>query len=341
MKRNLSEDDVIRIARSIFHTHEETNLGFADDAGLMMVGDQKLIISTDSVVEGVHIPVDSAPETYAWRLSCRALSDIAAMGGTPCWCTLNIKFNASMNKTWIRAFYRELDMILTAHNVSLVGGDTVCDHEDKLALSMTVIGKANTLMKRSQGYEGERLYVSGTIGDAFLGYKILMNALGCNAKADREYLLDAYLRPSPQVKLGMHLSQLSSCAIDVSDGLIMDASKLAQTSRLMAYINLEDIPLSQAAMNVLKGYRPTDRAKLLLEMITWGDDYQLLFSLPVTNSLDVLDLAAQTQCSLTKIGHLAAFHGDLSEGTHADFVRVFDKKGAAISMKTLGFQHAA
>lgn len=341
MKRNLSEDDILRIARSVFHAQNEQSLGFADDASVIAIHNERLVISTDSVVEGVHIPVDSDPAVYARRLTCRALSDIAAMGGTPAWCLLNLKFNASINKTWIRSFYRELDILMRFYRVDFIGGDTVCDPDEKLAMSMTVVGRADSLMKRSQGYEGERLYVSGTIGDAFLGYKILMNAIGCSSKSDREYLLNSYLQPNPRVDLGHQLSRLSACAIDISDGLLMDAAKLAQSSRLLAYINLDMIPLSEAAVNILSGYRPLDRTKMLLDMITWGDDYQLLFSLPATSSLDLNDLATLTNTTFTKIGHLAAIHGEISDGDAKDFVKLFDKKGATVPLKNIGHIHAA
>lgn len=340
LKPNLTENIITKIAKSVFHNHAP-NVRFTHDQGFLALEHSHCIAINDAIIEGEQIPIDSLPEHYAWKLISRAFNSLSAMGGIPQGCAVNIKINNKVNKTWIRSFFKELDLLLHTHHVTLLAGSTLYEEASKISMSITVLGAAHKIMKHSNGYDGDRIYCSGYIGDAYLGHQIYMNTLVCSSKEDKAYFLKSYLQPTSHVMLGQKLSEYTNCAINISTGLIPDVAKLAHYSRLMAFVSLENIPLSQAAQDLLKNYKPKERNKMLSQMITHSHDCQILFSASISREYEIVDIANELQLPLTSIGHLTAYQDSCVNGEEKNFVRIFDKKGEEVSLSRSSHSDAA
>jgi thiamine-monophosphate kinase len=226
-----------------------------------------LTITTDTIVESVHFLSDDSPEDIAWKLVAVNLSDLAAKGAVPQAVLLNYPCG---DDEWDRAFLKGFGDALTAYGCALLGGDTVSLPVRALrVLSLTAIGSDAGAVARSGAKASDGLWVTGTIGDAGAGLKF---ARGIDGPAD---LLAAYRRPTPLIAEGRALAPLVHAMMDVSDGLLIDAQRMAQASGLAVSIDVAEIPLS-ASYRAYVG----DDQWARIEAATAGDDYQLLFAAP-------------------------------------------------------------
>lgn len=234
-----------------------------DDAATL--GD--LVLTTDTLVEGVHFLSTDPAGDVAWKLLAVNLSDLAAKGAVPEGVLLNLPLGED---GWDRAFLAGLATALAAFDTRLIGGDTVSlPTGAPRVLTCTAIGRSARAPARSGAQPGDRLWVTGTIGDAGPG---LAAARG---EIDSPVLRDAYRRPRPRLAEGRTLGPVVTAMADISDGLLIDSARMAAASGLAVTIRLEVVPLSDAYV-ATKG---ADRAARLAA-VTAGDDYQLLFALP-------------------------------------------------------------
>ena len=247
--------------------------GLVDDTALLDAS--PLVVTTDTLVEGVHfLPTDPA-EDVAWKLVATNLSDLAAKGATPEGILLNYPLGGD---AWDRAFLVGLAEVLTAFDTRIIGGDTVTlPPSAPRILTVTAFGSDAAAPARSGAREGDALYVTGTIGDAGAGLAI---ALGADGPSE---LLAAYRRPQPRLADGRILAPHVYAMMDVSDGLLIDASRMALASGLAVTIDLADVPLSDA-------YRAFSGDRLAAA--TAGDDYQLLFAAPEAFVTDATRIGA-------------------------------------------------
>lgn len=258
-----AELDFIEALRA-FATHPAAR-GLTDDAAVPEIGGAKLILTHDSLVEGVHYLHSDPPESVAWKLLAVNLSDLAAKGGIPR--GVMMSYTLSGDKDWDARFADGLCEALAHFGVPLLGGDTVS--APARILGLTLIGEASgPVPARSGAHPGDALFVTGTIGDAGLGLEIAQSL-----KSDKAELLAAYRTPHPQLGAGAVLASVVTAMMDVSDGLLIDASRLAAASRLCAAIDLDSVPLSDA----FRAHSGETRAARL-RAATAGDDYQLLFT---------------------------------------------------------------
>lgn len=244
--------------------------GLRDDAARL----GGLVLTTDTLVEGVHFLSHDPAEDVAWKLLAVNFSDLAAKAAVPEGVMLNYPLSGG---AWDAAFLAGFDAALKALGGALLGGDTVSlPPGAPRVLSLTAIGRAEAPPLRTAARAGDALYVTGTIGDAGAGLRIAQGAPGPAA------LLAAYRRPQPRLAEGQALGAMAHAMMDVSDGLLIDAARLAVASGLAAEIALEAVPLSAA----YRAFAGDDRAALLVAA-TAGDDYQLLFAAPPTAPLPV------------------------------------------------------
>ncbi len=228
--------------------------GLADDTAQLDVTTGTLILTSDTMVESVHYRPHDPPQSVGWRLAAVNLSDLAAKGATPLACLLN--YSLSGDADWDRAFIDGLNQALTRYAMPLIGGDTVAMPAGApRSLTLTAIGTAPTKVPlRTGARPGDTLWVTGTIGGAAFG-------------ADGEPRdLARYLHPVPRVAEGQALAPLATAMMDVSDGLLIDAQRLATASGIALAIDLDAVPLA------LPGP--------VLDAACAGDDYELLFTLP-------------------------------------------------------------
>lgn len=328
-------------------------LGLRDDAARLGA----LVLTTDTLVEGVHYLATDPPEDVAWKLVATNLSDLAAKGAMPVGVLLNYPLRAhppvppplpspaeagtqsravvgegqsvvssasatgarpspgrgaevEQEGSWDAAFLDGFAHALTTFAAPLLGGDTVSlpAHAPRV-LTLTAIGDSGSAPVRTGARAGDALYVTGTIGDAGAGLMIARGQAGPDA------LLAAYRRPQPRLADGRALGPLVHAMMDVSDGLLIDAQRMAAASGLAVTVDLGAVPLSAA----YRGFAGDDRAARLAAA-TAGDDYQLLFAAAPDTALP---------CAAVRVGWFA----------HGAGLTLVDGGTALPLPSTLGFQH--
>jgi thiamine-monophosphate kinase len=253
--------------------------GLADDTALL--GGR--VVTTDALVEGVHFLPHDPPGDVAWKLVATNYSDLAAKGAAPDGVLLT---HPLTDPAWDAAFLDGLAAALSTLGGTILGGDTVSlPTGAPRLLSLVAIGTAAPAPPRTGAKAGDALWVTGTIGDAGAGLAI---ARGAPGPAE---LLQRYRRPTPRLAEGAALAPLASASMDVSDGLLIDAARLAAASGLAATIALDAVPRSPALLAF---------ADDIIAAVTAGDDYELLVALPP----DI-----QPPVAATRIGTLAPGSG--------------------------------
>ncbi|WP_219894067.1 thiamine-phosphate kinase [Aquisediminimonas profunda] len=282
--------------------------GLLDDAAVLDLGGTRLVLTLDTLVEGVHYLPEDPAETVAWKLVAANVSDLAAKGAKPL--AALSSYTLTGDATWDRCFITGLGEALDHFGIALIGGDTVSARERSIGL--TLIGETDGLVpSRSGAHEGDALFVTGVIGDAGLGLAIARGEMAGAAS-----LLGAYRTPVPQLAAGMALAPTVSAMMDVSDGLLIDALRLADASGVAAMIDLDAVPLSAE----FRDCRGDDRAARLMAA-TAGDDYQLLFA--SARPLPSLP------CPATRIGQIVRGSG----------IHLHDRDGAVPLPMKLGWLH--
>ncbi|TPG10799.1 thiamine-phosphate kinase [Sphingomonas oligophenolica] len=229
----------------------------ADDVALL----GGMIVTTDTLVEGIHFLPDDPAADVAWKLVATNLSDLAAKGSTPIGVLLNYPLS---DAAWDRGFLKGLGDVLAAHDCPLIGGDTVSlPAGAPRVLTVTAFGQLSPAPPRSGALAGDRLWVTGTIGDAGAGLAI------ARGEAGPATLLARYRRPTPRLAEGRRIARSAHAMMDVSDGLLIDAQRMAAASGVAVTIDLARVPLS--ADYLAWSGDPIAAA-------TAGDDYELLFA---------------------------------------------------------------
>ena len=325
-----SEDDLI--ARYFAPLAGKAGLGLRDDAALITPpAGRDLVITTDALVAGVHFFASDPPASIARKALRVNLSDLAAKGAEPLGFLLNLALPQGITEDWIAAFTEGIGEDAAAYHCPLLGGDTV-KASGGLTLAITALGhcEAGRMVRRTTGKAGDRLVVSGTIGDAALGLQIRLQpdagwvrALSASARA---YLLDRYLHPQPATHLAPSLARHVTAAMDVSDGLLGDALKLARAAQASAPLNpvidLGKVPLSAAAREAL-----SLDASLITTIATGGDDYVILAT--IREHADARGPGDDHTGTWTIVGHLQATPEPL----------FLDLDGQPMQLDRLKFEH--
>lgn len=249
-----------------------------------------LVLTHDMIAEGVHFLAQDPAGDVAWKLVAVNLSDLAAKGAVPAGVLLGYALAADTE--WEAAFLAGLDAVLCAYDVPLLGGDTVSlPANAPRTLGLTAIGRTDgPVPSRGGARPGDALFVTGTIGDAGAGLAMAQGRIAADPA-----LLAAYRRPTPRLADGRALAPMVHAMMDVSDGLLLDAARMAEASGAAVSIDLEAVPLSD-------GYRALygDDREARLAAATAGDDYQLLFAAPAD---------AAPPVSATRVGGVAMGSG--------------------------------
>ena len=274
----MNESEVIARLRRIA-THPAAR-GLLDDAALL--GD--LVITHDSIAEGVHFLELDPPRSIGWKLVAVNLSDLAAKGAVPAAALLSLTISG--DGRWEADFLSGVEAACESYSLPIIGGDTIALPDDApRVLGMTAIGRAGDRTPGRDGARpGDRLWLVGSIGDAAAGLAQL--------QADRDAsgpLVDIYRRPVPLIAAGRALAPHAKAMMDVSDGLLLDARRMAEASGCVAVIDLDALPLSKAFIRV-RG----DTLDARLFAATGGDDYALLIALPPHLAPETLSLPSGT-----------------------------------------------
>ncbi|MGE0486080.1 MAG: thiamine-phosphate kinase [Gammaproteobacteria bacterium] len=296
---------------------DDVVLGIGDDAALLRAPPGGLLaVSVDTLVAGVHVPLDCPPAALGYKLAAVNLSDFAAMGAQPRFATLALTLETA-EPSWLEAFAGGLAVALGPAHVALVGGDTT---RGPLTVSLQLIGWAPAMpLRRDAARVGDRVMVSGTLGDA----RAALDFLDATApNADQAWLLQRYYRPTPRLALGQALAGLAHAAIDVSDGLVADVGHIARASGVAIDLELERLPVSPALC------RETG-VQAARSAAAGGDDYELAFTVAAEDVARVVALAAGLDVAVTEIGSVTAGAG----------VCCRDGAGRDVSAGLAGYRH--
>jgi len=317
-----SEFDIIKKYFTFKNVRDDVNLAGGDDCAIVTVPEGKqLLVTSDTLIEGVHFPKNTSAEDIAYKAIMVNLSDLAAMGASPAWLSLAITL-PDINESWLQKFSRQFEAVLSEFNLCLIGGDTT-----KGPLSITIqamgLSDADTIMRRDKAVPGDKIFVTGELGDAAIGLEAVLNNLN---NENLQPCIDKLNQPLARVKFAEELSLYAKCAIDISDGLVSDLGHIVNASHCGAAVNLSDIPLSSSALYYFEHYNENeiDWSRVL----TQGDDYELCFVVNEKHQKEVLALAKKHQLRVSCIG----------ETTDTDTVTLFEN-GQRVDFEKTGFKH--
>lgn len=262
--------------------------GLLDDVAVL----DGFVVTHDAIAEGVHFLPSDPPASVGWKLVAVNLSDLAAKGATPAGALLSLTMSGPGE--WELDFLAGIEAACESYGLPLLGGDTIAvPPGSHRVLGLTAIGRASDRVPdRAGAITGDQLWLVGTIGDAAAGLALLLE--DCRAEGP---LVDIYRRPIPQLGAGQALAPFAHAMMDVSDGLLLDALRMADASQCAIGIELDQLPLSSAFV----GEQGQDLAARLFAA-TGGDDYALLAAFPAT--FDPATLSLPTGTRVTRIGLL-------------------------------------
>jgi thiamine-monophosphate kinase len=295
--------------------------GVGDDCALVKVPrGQRLAVSMDTLVSGVHFLADCDPAKIAHKAIAVNLSDLAAGAAEPAWITVSLTI-PEFDKAWLTAFNNGLRKMAEYFGIQIIGGDT-CRGPLSITVQAHGFVPEQVFCRRNTAKAGELICVTGTLGDAALGLLVAKGLLDVKNEEDKAFLLKKYETPYPRMASGIALRNRATAGIDISDGLLADVNHISQASDVGALLRWERIPLSDAAKNT------ASKQLLMKSALFGGDDYELCFTVKedeLEASQQALEMVG-AEC--TAIGRLSGKPG----------IRVLDGK-EEVEINELGFQH--
>ena len=300
-----------------------------DDAAILKAVGEDIVVTTDAIVEGVHFLSDDPPDAIARKALRVNLSDLAAKGATPAGFVLTLALR-NADDAWLTSFARGLGKDAGLFGCPLLGGDTVST-PGPLMVSITAFGRvpSGKMVHRGGAKPGDRVVVTGTIGDAALGLDILKEgpvaAVLADDAAAKEMLIGRYRVPQPRNALASAVREHASAAMDVSDGLAGDLAKLCKASGMSAVIDAPSIPVSAPAGRLL-----ARGAVGIGTIVSGGDDYEILCAIPENRFEAFAESAGIAGVAVTSIGTVIG-------GSTAP--RFLDCEGREIALPRLSYSH--
>jgi thiamine-monophosphate kinase len=301
-------------------------LGLADDAAVIKPpAGCDLVLKTDAIIGGVHFFPDDAAQTVAGKALRVNLSDLAAKGAKPLGFLISLALPADITERWLTNFAEGLRSDAVLFGCPLFGGDT--DRTPgPITISVAMFGSVpeGTMVRRSGAKPGDRVFVSGTIGDAALGLAVRKGKDCKLSEPQRQHLIGRYLLPQPRNALAEAVRTHASAAMDISDGLAGDFAKLCRASQVGASIAAANVPLSDAAKAAIAA-----DASLLETVLTGGDDYEIVCTVPPHKADSFRAAAAAAKVAVTEIGEVAVGEG----------ARFLGADGQPLTFKRASFSH--
>lgn len=280
-------------------------IGIGDDSAIIKIpNNYVLAISTDTLVKGTHFFKNISPNDLAYKTVAVNLSDLAAMGAYPKWITLSITIPEAQN-LWLKKFSNSFFNVLDKYNIRLIGGDT---NRGPLSITLSIYGllKKNTALLRSNAKIGDRVYVTGTLGESAAGLFFLQNKIFIKNINIKNYLIKKHLHPIPRIYEGIYLKKIANSAIDISDGLIADLGHILKKSQCGANINLNKLPISPILIN---NFKHQDYLNWALNI---GEDYELCFTIPKKKINQLHKFMKKFSINCTCIGHITSMNTGLN-----------------------------
>ncbi|MFC0048131.1 thiamine-phosphate kinase [Rheinheimera tilapiae] len=300
------------------YRRNDVSIGVGDDGAVIQVRDGfDLVVTTDTMVQGVHFFPNVDPRSLGHKLVAVNVSDLAAMGAEPCWLSLGLTLPVVDNE-WLKAFAEGLSETADYYNCQLVGGDTT-----RGPLTLTLCAKGivprGKALSRAGAKVGDYVYVTGTLGDSALGLKVEQGQCEISKK-HRGHILQRFHYPTARVAIGQALRTIASSCMDISDGLCGDLPHILKRSGVGAIIDVAKIPMSQALKD------SCDWQQALQCALSGGEDYELLFTVPEDKRGSLEVLLSPYGVPVTCIGRITGAAGKL-ELRHLDQPFVYHHSG--------------
>ena len=283
----------------------------------------KLVVSVDTYIEGNHFVNFKRPELVIKKIIRSSISDLICKGVNPRYYFLSASGNSkSFTKNNLSKISKSLREEQKKYNIILGGGDTV--YSNKLSFTVTSVGFSNKIIYRNNSKVNDDIYVTGNLGDSFLGLLVLKNKIKLNKKLST-YFVNQYYKPEIKYSLIDHLNKFATSSIDLSDGLITDLEKLTNKQKNSYQLFFDKIPISKKLNSVLN-------LKNLLKknLISKGDDYQVLFTSNVNNRSFVKKISSTKKIKISRIGKIL-------NSTHKS--SIIDRNGHQIKINNKGYTH--
>lgn len=304
-----AEFDIIDDYFNWKQTSRRVRVGIGDDAAVLMLNHnagQELIVSVDTLVEGVHFPIGTDAHAIGHKALAVNLSDLAAMGADPAWFTLALSL-PEPDLDWLQQFSLGLRQLAEQYGIVLIGGDTTCA---PLSITLQVMGFAplGKAVLRATAKSQDKIYVTGTLGDAAIGLALIQQQLDKTSLSTEacDFFQKALDYPQPQCTLSTLIRSYASSCLDISDGLLQDLTHILNASHVGAQLNLEHIPLSAMALTL--GYQ-----QALPFALSGGDDYQLLLTISPEKEPLLLKAMEAMGGKITCIGQINAQSNTLTD----------------------------
>ena len=319
---SLGEFELIQRFFSWPSGRSDVSVGIGDDTAVVDVpAGQQLVVTTDTLVEGVHFPAHTSPFDTGHKSLAVSLSDLAAMGARPRWFTLALTL-PKVDENWLSGFSSGLRTLAEQQNIVLVGGDTTKGPLTISIQAMGVVGSGQAVL-RSTAKPGDDIYVTGTLGDAALGLEFALETSEPGiTKECRSYCLQRLNRPEPRVRAGISLAPFLTAMIDCSDGFVADLGHILASSGCGAELQLAALPLSSALqVNVEKqGWRYP---------LSGGDDYELIFTASPRSRCEIIGIAENLNAPVTRVGKI----------TEGGGIKITSADGQLLDLTTTGYTH--
>jgi thiamine-monophosphate kinase len=283
----------------------------------------KLVVSVDTYTEGNHFINFKKPELVIKKIIRSSISDLICKGVQPKYYFISGSGNKkSFSKSNLSKISKALKEEQNKYKILLGGGDTV--FSNKLSFTITSIGFANNIIYRNKAKINDDIYVSGNLGDSYLGLLVLKKKIKLNQLLNK-YFINQYFMPNIQLKLSTHINKFANSSIDISDGLLADLDKMINSQKLSYKLHLKKIPVSNNLKKVI------DVKKLSkINYISKGDDYQILFTASTNQRRNIDRISSNYRIKLTKIGSI---HSVVKKSS------IVDDKSIKISLKNKGYFH--
>lgn len=302
-----------------------------DDAGCLEIGqDESLVLTADTIVEGIHYLKNATPQDIGYKALAVNVSDLCAKGAQPLGYLMTLALPQTNESDWLEGLSRGLADAQSDFGCKLLGGDTV-HTTGPAVITITAAGavQKGQMVHRSGAKDGDLVYVTGTIGDAALGLLLLKGEAGAAqdllTPEQQDFLKRRYWRPEPRLQAVPLVKDHASASMDISDGLVGDFAKLVRASKTGGEIEAADLPLSEAATAAM-----TAAPELLEPIMTGGDDYELLLTVPQSETEAFKASAAGQSMRVTRVGRILS---------SVSGVTVRDANGNKLNFKRPSFDH--
>ena len=324
------EGDIIATYLAPLARKHEGALGLADDCAVLSPRPgTDLVLTTDAIAAGVHFLPDDAPEDIAWKALAVNVSDLAAKGATPLVYQMALSFPELPSRETMERLSAGLQEAQDALGIVLSGGDTD-RRPGPLTITIVAIGElpSGTLVKRSGARPGDRLFVSGTLGDSAFGLKLRRGdaetAKWNLTDEEKAHLVGRYLRPRPRLDMRPCLTRWATAAMDLSDGLAKDLGRMASLCGAGAEVEIARLPLSPAAGKVI-----ASDGEAIEGVLAGGDDYEILFTVAPKDVAAVNAWTRESGIAVTEIGAM----------TEGSTVTLRDANGKRFPLLLTGWDH--